>query len=154
MERFSSFLFASLVLNVILAAPILQHAELKSFMFTTEITGEIIPLLPTKLAKSDYWPRPIETYEIDAKKVKAQILPYSFPSTEVYAYGGKVNGVFQYSYPGPTILAFSNTPTYVIWTNSIEGKHMLPLDKSPPFDMVADFFNEVPIVPHVHGLET
>lgn len=46
-------------MSVILAAPILQPAELKAFMFTTEITGEISPLLPTKLAKSNYWPYPI-----------------------------------------------------------------------------------------------
>jgi hypothetical protein len=46
----------------------------------------------------------------------------------MYLYGGKINGKFEYSYPGPAILAFSNTPTYVIWTNNIIGSHILPRD--------------------------
>jgi hypothetical protein len=59
----------------------------------------------------------------------------------MFTYGGKVNGRFKHSFPGPAILSFMDTPIYIIWTNNINGKHFLPLDFSPPFDMTAQFFD-------------
>lgn len=41
----------------------------------------------------------------------------------------------------------------IVWTNLIDGPHFLPLDLSPPFDEIKPYANEVPMVPHVHGLE-
>lgn len=70
-------------------------------------------------------------------RTRHQFLPTGFPDTEIFAYAGKVNGVFKPSFPGPTLKTFKNMPVYVIWTNNITGKHILPVDKSPPFDMVA-----------------
>lgn len=72
----------------------------------------------------------------------------------MFAYAGKVNGKFVPTFPGPFLSVLKNMPIYVIWSNDIDGKHILPVDTSPPFDMVADFQNEVPVVPHAHGLET
>lgn len=45
-------------------------------------------------------------------------------------------------------------PVYVIWSNNIEGGHILPVDTNPPFEIIRDYLNEVPVVPHAHGLET
>ena len=87
-------------------------------------------------------------------KTKLQLLPTGFPKTEVLAYASKVNGQWKAQYPGPFIQAFSDTPCYVIYTNDIEGKHFLPVDYSPPFEMISPLRNEVPTVPHLHGLET
>jgi hypothetical protein len=47
-----------------------------------------------------------------------------------------VNGKFVAQYPGPFIQAFKGMPTYVRWSNNIKGKHFLPVDKTPPFDML------------------
>ena len=85
-------------------------------------------------------------------RAKIQLLPAGFPATEMFVYAGKVNGVFKPEYPGRGIMAFKNMPTYVIYTNNIDGQHILPVDTSPPFDMVSEFLNEVPVVPHAHGL--
>lgn len=70
-----------------------------------------------------------------------KFLPGNLPSTEVFAYAGKVNGKFQPQFPGPFILSFKETPIYVIWTNSIGGKHILPVDLSEPFAMMANYLN-------------
>ena len=70
-------------------------------------------------------------------RAKHQFLPAGFPATEVFAFAGKVNGVFKPEIPGRGILAFKNMPIYVIYTNNIQGKHILPVDTSPPFDMIS-----------------
>ncbi len=70
-----------------------------------------------------------------------QFLPKGLPSTEIFAFAGKKDGKFYPSFPGPTILAFKNTPIYIVYTNNIEGKHLFPLDNSPPFDMMAHYFD-------------
>ena len=52
-------------------------------------------------------------------------------------------------------MGFLDTPVEIVWTNLIKGKHLLPLDWSVPFDMMKPYGeNEVPAVPHIHGLET
>ena len=51
-------------------------------------------------------------------------------------------------------MALKNMPIYVIWNNNIEGKHLLTVDYSNPFKMLADLGSDVPTVPHAHGLET
>lgn len=123
-------------------------------MFITQITGDLDTLEPSGYSISKLWPFPVEVYEVAMMKAKHQFLPEGFPTTEIYAYAGKVNGVFEPSFPGRGIFVFKNMPTYVIYTNNIEGKHILPVDLSKPFHMVSDFMDEVPVVPHAHGLET
>lgn len=110
-------------------------------MFTDEITGIMEPIRPTKLGFSRNFHLPVDTYEIGMVKTKVQLLPAGFPKTEVLAYASKVNGQWKPQIPGPFILALSDTPVYVIWTNDIEGKHFLPVDYSAPFEMLIPFKN-------------
>ena len=71
-----------------------------------------------------------------------QFLPKGYPKTPIYAFAGKdSNGNFVPSYPGPSIIAFKGTPIEITWTNMITGRHFLPVDISPPFDMLADYTN-------------
>jgi hypothetical protein len=70
-----------------------------------------------------------------------QFLPNFFPPTEIFAYAGKINGEFQPQYPGPLIVSFKDTPIYIIWSNEISGKHILPVDVNEPFDMVKNFLD-------------
>lgn len=83
-----------------------------------------------------------------------QFLPPNYPSTPIYAYAAKTkSGSYKPTFPGPTILGFEGTPVEIVWTNLIKGRHFLPVDVSPPFEMIAPFADEVPMVPHAHGLE-
>jgi hypothetical protein len=118
------------------AATLLDPSALQSSMFTTEITGDFKPLQPTRLGISSLWPLPIEVYEISAMKANIQLLPSGFPSTPMFVYAPKVNGVFKPSYPGPAIVALKNSPLNIIWSNNIQGPHFLPIDTSPPLDMI------------------
>lgn len=63
-------------------------------MFTEEISGDVSPLKPTKLGRSNLYPLPVESYEIDMKRAFHKFLPGNYPATEIFAYGGKVNGKF------------------------------------------------------------
>ena len=83
-----------------------------------------------------------------------QFLPKKFPKTPIYAYAGKNRkGEFIPSFPGPSMLGLMGSPVEIIWTNLIKGRHILPVDVSPPMDMIKPFADEVPVVPHAHGLE-
>lgn len=83
-----------------------------------------------------------------------QILPTGFPATTIYAYGGMTSQGTVYSYPGPTIPATAGIPTKIKWRNNIVGPHILPVDLNPPFNSSAVYANEVPVVPHAHGVTT
>ena len=63
-----------------------------------------------------------------------------FPETKVWGYDGL--------YPGPTIEAFKDIPTYVEWANELPEKHLLPVDKSLHGTMDTP---EVKTVVHLHG---
>jgi hypothetical protein len=54
----------------------------------------------------------------------------------MFVYASRVNGKFRPSYPGPVIVALKNSPVNIIWTNNIKGSHILPVDTSPPHDMI------------------
>jgi hypothetical protein len=99
------------------------------------------PLEPTKIGSAINSIYPIDAYEIAMMRTTHQFLPAGFPSTEIFAYAGKVNGEFKPSYPGPFILSFKDTPIYVIWSNEISGKHILHVDTNEPFDMVKKFMD-------------
>lgn len=129
-------IFCILLLLCAVNPQILDPVTLKSSMFKTQITGDLDPLEPSGYGISSLWPFPVEVYEVAMMRAKHQFLPAGFPATEIFAYAGKVDGVFQANFPGRGIFAFKNMPTYVIYTNNIDGKHILPVDLSPPFDMV------------------
>ena len=68
---------------------LLQPTQLESFMFTEEITGEVVPLQPTKLIERFGERFPVEVYEIAMINAEQQFLPKGFPKTPIYAYAGK-----------------------------------------------------------------
>ncbi|MGG7144152.1 multicopper oxidase family protein [Clostridium nigeriense] len=80
-----------------------------------------------------------EEYKIIMKEAKHYFSCY-FPPTKVWTYNGL--------YPGPTIEAFKNIPTYVLWENQLPNKHFLPYDKTL-HGTVDD--PEVKTVVHLHG---
>jgi hypothetical protein len=54
----------------------------------------------------------------------------------MYVYAAKVNNTLIPSYPGPSIVGLKNQPLNIIWSNNIIGPHILPIDTSPPMDMI------------------
>lgn len=82
------------------------------------------------------------------------MLPGNYPKTQLYVYSTKTsNGVIA-EFPGPTIIAKKDIPIKITWVNNISGPHMLPMDFSKPFYDDFVFRNEVPTVPHAHGVAT
>lgn len=132
----------------------MTEKDLEPDMFTLTITGDLNSLKPTTYGYSQYWPFPLEVYDIVMTRGTHQFLPPKYNATEIFAYAAKVNGQLVTTYPGPTLSVLKNMPCYVIYTNNISGTHILPVDTSGPFDMISEFTNEVPVVPHAHGLET
>lgn len=63
-----------------------------------------------------------------------------FPPTKIWGYDGL--------YPGPTIEAYKNIPTYVLWENQLPNEHFLPYDRTL-HGTVDD--PEVKTVVHLHG---
>lgn len=118
-----------------------------------------------------------DQYEVTVRKKKVQMLPDCYPSTEVFAYGGRTVGVGEtepmesFSTPGPTFEMTRGKAAHVKWINDIEGDHLFTIDPtlhwanpkhyqdppvgpfsvSPPVD--PRWQSPVPIVTHVHGLE-
>jgi spore coat protein A, manganese oxidase len=85
-------------------------------------------------------------------RAKQQLLPKPFNPTSMFLYSGQtINGHIA-SYPGPMIIAKKDVPITVRWVNEIQGKHILPVDYSYPFKNSSIFRNEVPVVPHAHGI--
>ncbi|MBE6053518.1 MAG: multicopper oxidase family protein [Clostridium sartagoforme] len=60
-------------------------------------------------------------HRIVAKEAEHKFSCY-FPPTKIWGYDGL--------YPGPTIEAFKNIPTYVLWENQLPDKHFLPYDRT------------------------
>ncbi|MCR1951608.1 multicopper oxidase [Clostridium sp. DSM 100503] len=60
-------------------------------------------------------------YHISMEEAEHYFSSY-FPPTKIWGYNGL--------YPGPTIEAFKNIPTYVLWDNKLPDKHFLPYDKT------------------------
>lgn len=86
-------------------------------------------------------------------KTSYQFLPKDFPPTTVYAYAGHTDKGLIVSVPGPAIVTMKDTPIEIVWTNKITGKHIFAVDVSPPFEILRDYIDEVPTVPHMHGVE-
>ena len=78
-------------------------------------------------------------YRIVMKEAKHHF-SYYFPPTKIWGYNGL--------YPGPTIEAYKNIPTYVLWENQLPNNHFLPYDRTL-HGTVDD--PEVKTVVHLHG---
>jgi FtsP/CotA-like multicopper oxidase with cupredoxin domain len=75
------------------------------------------------------------TYEIEVRQFRQQLLPAGFPATTVWGYGPIVNGTpGLFNAPSLTIEAKRSTPVTVIWRNKLvdaDGNylpHLLPVD--------------------------
>lgn len=110
-------------------------------------------MVPSKINKNARGEIISEEYVIDMVKTTQQILPpVMFGKATIYAYGGATaNGYFA-GFPGPTILATKDRPIKITWRNKITGSHILPVDFNYPFLNDTAFKNEVPTVPHAHGI--
>src|SRR5262249_32416477 len=106
-------------------------------------------------------------------QIAQQILPSSFPPTNVFAFGSTTDSS-SFHYPAPTIEARAGTPVRVTWANQLvtsTGRfrpHLLPIDPSlhwanPPGGVSGrdspptftsppgPYRGPVPIVVHLHG---
>ena len=116
-------------------------------------------------------------YEVHEKAIQAQILPPGFPTTKVYAYGGRVNFSESgqpaniqtaFTVPGPTFEAVRNQRIFVHYVNDLDGDLIFPVDPTimganvnkariptPPFQLFPpgyeQFQNPIPTVAHLHG---
>lgn len=79
-------------------------------------------------------------------------MPSKFPKTPIFAYGGLTKKGLQFSFPGPTLIAKYKIPTRIKWENNLFGSHILAYDMNHPFNSSSVFVNEIPVVPHVHGI--
>lgn len=68
---------------------VMQPDRLQPYMFKQEITGDLNPLKPSKLKRSQNTKFPTEVYEISMVKAKHQFLPEGFPATTIFAYAGR-----------------------------------------------------------------
>ena len=58
----NKILLVCLVLSLASSKTILDPSNLKPYMFTYSITGDLVPLQPTKLGYSKSIPYPVDTY--------------------------------------------------------------------------------------------
>ncbi|KAL2608714.1 hypothetical protein R1flu_027287 [Riccia fluitans] len=85
---------------------------------------------------------------IGAYKI-TQVLHKDLPATTLYAYGTSAATA---TYPGPTLLAKRNVPSYIRYENHItDSETFLITDKTLAWANPAN--GGVPIVPHLHGAE-
>lgn len=57
-------------------------------------------------------------------------------------------------YPGPALVIDKGVPAKINWRNNIYGPHIFAVDQNHPFNSSSVFKNEIPLVPHVHGVAT
>ncbi|KAL3677049.1 hypothetical protein R1sor_026997 [Riccia sorocarpa] len=85
---------------------------------------------------------------IGAYKI-TQVLHRDLPATTLYAYGTSAATA---TYPGPTLVAKQNIPSYILFENHItDSETFLVTDKTLTWANPAN--GGVPIVPHLHGAE-
>lgn len=95
-------------------ADLLEPENLRHYMFTEEISGNLNALKPSKLKRSGSKRFATEVYEISMVRTKHQFLPDQFPPTTIFAYADRNKKGF---FPGPAIVAMKDTPIEIIWTN-------------------------------------
>jgi spore coat protein A, manganese oxidase len=101
-----------------------------------------------------------DSYTLDIKKVKAQILPPGFPATDVFVYGDPAHPD-TFTYPAHSIVArsthVSNTsglgkPTKVQYLNTLTATtHLLPVDHSIMGASGSATEPDIRSVGHLHG---
>ncbi len=96
----------------------------------------------------------LQKFTITAEIVKQKMLPGDFPPTTLYVYSGLTEKGQVSAFPGPAIVAQKGVPITIKYVNNLKGKHMLPVDIKDPFLSDPVFLNEIPMVPHAHGLAT
>ena len=70
------------------------------------------------------------------------------------AYGGLTKEGYKIGFPAPSLVAKYKVPTRIRWVNKIYGPHMFAVDQNHPFNSSSVFKNQIPLVPHVHGVAT
>ena len=151
----SSVVFCLIYISVVLTpvsgdgTDILRPEILRPYMFKDEISGNLDVLIPSTASSPN---QGYDEYTIRMESTRQQILPDAFPKTRIFAYGGLTKDGVVFSFPGPSILAKHKVPTRIRWVNNVYGPHILPVDYNYPFNSSSVFRNEIPLVPHVHGI--
>src|SRR5580765_107363 len=79
----------------------------------------------------------VPLYQVTENITFQQILPFGFPKTKMYTYGGSANVAAPgqapniqtvFSSPGPTFEATKDQRIFVNYTNNLSGAHMFPVD--------------------------
>lgn len=114
---------------------------------------------PVKAARAG----PTSSIVIEATDFDHQMLPSGMPKTRVFGFGGDaVDGATNASIGyargpiGPSILALPGQTLRIKWINNITGPHLFTVDPSIAHRVIDSGLNpqnEVPIVPHAHGIE-
>jgi len=132
-----------------------RHMHMKNWMKLETGVAGVDPLDPTTVPKfvNQLTVPPIHVpigtdssgnprFEVTATAVKLQVLPPGFPTTKVYAYGGKVKPASAgsapstvtdssgrtFSMPGPTFDVTRNQAIAVHYVNNLLGSHIFPVD--------------------------
>ena len=172
-----------------------QHRHMKNWMLQPTGIPGVLPLDPTTIPQfvNQLTKPPVHVpvgmqrepktgnilplYEVHEKEIQAQVLPPGFPTTRLYAYGGRVdfsetgqapNIQMAFTVPGPTFEAVRNQRIFVHYVNDLDGDLMFPVDPTirganvnnsriptPPFQPFPPGYGEfqapIPTVPHLHG---
>ena len=166
-----------------------RHMHMRNWALEpTGITG-VSPLDPTTIPKfvNELTKPPVFVrdnagsygtphYTVTYKKIQQQLLPPGFPTTQVFAYGGKANFAESdqwpdvrttFSTPGPTFEAVRGQHIRVHFVNKLAGDHIFPVDPTimfanpnnitprAPFRPFPPGYgraqNPIPVVTHLHG---
>jgi spore coat protein A, manganese oxidase len=172
-----------------------RHRHMKNWMLEPTGIPGVLPLDPTTIPQfvNQLTKPPVHVpvgtqrepktgnnlplYEVHEKTIQAQLLPPGFPTTKVYAYGGRVNfsEIGQppniqtaFTVPGPTFEAVRDQRIFVHYVNDLDGDLMFPVDPTimganvnnariptPPFQPFPpgneQFQAPIPTVAHLHG---
>jgi spore coat protein A, manganese oxidase len=166
-----------------------RHMHMKNWMLEPTGIPGVSPLDPATIPKwvNQLTKPPVHVpvaqpgntplYDVSARAIRLQLLPPGFPSTKVFAYGGRVN--FNeagqtpdirtaFTMPGPTFEAVRGKHIRVHFRNELEGRHIFPVDPTlmvanpnnapmpePPFNPFPPGYDTaqspIPIVTHLHG---
>jgi spore coat protein A len=172
-----------------------RHGHVKNWMLEPTGIAGVFPLDPTTIPQfvNQLTKPPVHVpigtqrepktgnmlplYEVHEKAIRAQVLPPGFPTTRLYAYGGRVNfsEIGQspniqtaFTVPGPTFEAVRNQRIFVHYVNDLDGDLMFPVDPTimganvnnspiptPPFQPFPPGYGQfqapIPTVAHLHG---
>ena len=130
--KLQPYLLVFWIILPVFLGQILQPEEIKDLMFTTTITGIPDWAIPVRNITKR---RELvgEVYRMEMVKISQKMLPGNYPNTTLYVYQSLTKNGVVASFPSPAIIAKKGIPTTISWVNKIRGKHILPVDYSPPF---------------------